>query len=274
VKLLQTTRMPETIPPGQTLISAKGVSVNLGGNRILDAIDLVARAGELIALVGPNGAGKSTLLKVLSGDIAPVSGEVQVHGQPLDSWTDRELALRRAVLPQDMSVSFPFLVEDIVRMGRAPWTGSDASDSDDAVVMDAMRQTDTADLAARRFTTLSGGEKARVSFARILAQETQLLLLDEPTAALDIHHQELTLQVLQRHVREGGCAVVVLHDLALAAAHADRIAVISRGRIVADGPPAGVLTAELLTSVYHHDIKVVPHPDSGEPLVLPVRRHL
>lgn len=274
MKLLQTARIPQTIPPGQPLVTASGVSVNLGGNRILDSVDLAGRAGELIALVGPNGAGKSTLLKVLSGDIAPVSGEVRIDGQPIESWTDRELALRRAVLPQEVAVSFPFLVEDIVRMGRAPWAGTEASDSDNTVVAEAMRETDTADLAARRFTTLSGGEKARVSFARILAQKAQLLLLDEPTAALDIHHQELTLQVLQRHVKQGGGAVVVLHDLALAAAHADRIAVISHGRIVADGPPGQVLTAELLTSVYHHDIKVVPHPDSGEPLVLPVRRHL
>jgi iron complex transport system ATP-binding protein len=266
--------MPALIERGRPLIQAKGVSVNLGGKRILDAIDLVANAGELIALVGPNGAGKSTLLKVLCGDIPPVSGDVVVDGEALGSWTEREMALRRAVLPQDVAVTFPFLVEDIVRMGRAPWTGAEASEMDDELVAEAMRETDTADLAGRRFPTLSGGERARVSLARVLAQKTQLMLLDEPTASLDIHHQELTLQVVQRHVRDGGGAVVVLHDLALAAAHADRIVIISHGRIVANGAPREVLTADLLTGVYHHDIEVIAHPDTGEPLVLPVRRHL
>jgi iron complex transport system ATP-binding protein len=271
MRLLQAPRVPSPVERGDTLIEARGVTVYLGGKRVLDSVDIAARAGELVALVGPNGAGKSTLLHVLSGDIEPVSGTVQVHGVALQSWTDRELALRRAVLPQDPSVTFPFLVDDIVRMGRAPWTRTAAQEHDDTVVEEALLEADIADLALRQFPSLSGGERARVCLARVLAQRTQLLLLDEPTASLDLHHQELTLEVVRAGVRDGKGAVVVLHDLSFAGAHADRIVMIAGGRVVADGPPGAVLTSDLLSSVYHHEVAVIPHPETGDALVLPRR---
>jgi iron complex transport system ATP-binding protein len=247
--------------------------MEIGGRCILEATDLVARAGEVVALVGPNGAGKSTLLKILAGDLDPTAGSVLLDGAPLPSWTHAERSMRRTVLPQQATVSFPFLVEDIVRMGRAPWRRTPCEAVDDAAVAESLEQAEVTHLATRQFPSLSGGEGARVSLARALAQRTQLLLLDEPTAALDLRHQELVLQVVRARTREGGGgAVVVLHDLGLAAAHADRIAVLSGGRMVADGPPPEVLTAPLLSAVYGWEIEVMPHPGSGKLLVLPVRK--
>lgn len=263
--------LPERRSPGETLAEARQVRVTLGSTQVLDGVDLVVRAGEVVALVGPNGAGKSTLLGVLTGDIGPESGEVSVDGRPLAAWSHTELALRRAVLPQQVTVTFPFTVTDVVQMGRAPWARTPGSELDDIAVRAALAETDIVALADRHVPSLSGGERARAALARVLAQSTQLLLLDEPTAALDIHHQELVLSVVRRRVADGDGAVVVLHDLGLAAAHADRIAVLANGRIVADGPPEAVLTPDLLTAIYQHPIDVIRHPESGALLVLPHR---
>lgn len=264
-------RLPERVAVGSALIDARGIAVTLAGTPILHGVDLVAHAGEVVALVGPNGAGKSTLLGALSGDVATAAGTVVVEGEPRGSWSHVELALRRAVLPQQATVSFPFPVIDVVRMGRAPWARTPAEEADDAVVAAALAATDVAHLAHRSFPSLSGGERARVALARVLAQQAQLLLLDEPTAALDVHHQELVLQAARQRAAAGDGVVAVLHDLGLAAAHADRVAVVAAGRVVADGPPGEVLTAELLSAVYHHDIEVVAHPETGDLLVLPRR---
>jgi iron complex transport system ATP-binding protein len=263
--------MPTWAPPPSVAIEARNVSAVLGGFTVLSDASLSVRAGELVALVGPNGAGKSTLLNVLAGDIPSATGEVVVDGEPLAEWSASELALRRAVLPQQVTVRFPFLVEEVVAMGRAPWARTPFTAEDDARISASRAAADVRYLVGRSFTTLSGGERARVTLARVLAQHSQVILLDEPTAALDIHHQELILQVVRQCTAEGACAIVVLHDLALAAAHADRIAVLAGGRIVADGPLREVLKADLLSDVYHHPIEVIPHPRSGLPLVLPQR---
>jgi iron complex transport system ATP-binding protein len=231
----------------------------------------VAHAGEVVALVGPNGAGKSTLLNVLGGDIPAQSGSVLVDGSPLRSWTTGELAVRRAVLPQSIAVAFPFLVEQVVRMGRSPWRHTPECELDDAAVARALDQADVSHLADRQFPSLSGGERARVALARVLAQSTQLLMLDEPTASLDLRHQELVLQVVRQRAAQGVGAVVVLHDLGLAGAYADQVVVMSDGQVVAVGPPNETLTASLLSDVYQHDIEVMSHPRTGIPLVLPVR---
>jgi iron complex transport system ATP-binding protein len=179
--------------------------------------------------------------------------------------------MRRAVLPQQVAVSFPFQVVDVVRMGRAPWAATPAEELDDVVVLDALRAADVVHLASRRFPTLSGGERARVALARVLAQRAQLVLLDEPTAALDVHHQELVFEVARARVEEGDGVVVVVHDLGLAAAHADRVALIADGRLVEVGPPSTVMSPEMLSAVYHHDIEVLTHPGTGELLVIPRR---
>lgn len=264
--------MPERLGIGEALIEAMGVHAELGGNHILKGIDLRVAAGELVSLVGPNGAGKTTLFGVLAGDIVPTKGEVRLCGEGVGSWDPVEMAQRRAVLPQQVSVTFPFRVRDVVEMGRAPWLGTKLEMDDEGAIARAIAQADVAELERRKFYTLSGGERARVAFARALAQECQLLLLDEPTAALDIHHQEHVLRAVRERVAEGAGAIVVLHDLALAAAYSDRIALMSDGTVAADGPPREVLTSETLSRVYHHRIEVVEHPETGDLLIVPMRQ--
>lgn len=153
-------------------------------------------------------------------------------------------------------------------MGRAPWVRTPMEEDDDAAVEAAMQLTDTVHLAERVYRSLSGGEQARVSLARVLAQSAGVLLLDEPTAALDLHHQELVLDLARRRAHAGDAVVVVLHDLNLAAGYADRVAVLDRGRIAASGPPGEVLQPELLSRVYQHAVEVLPHPRTGAPIIL------
>ncbi|MYR45125.1 heme ABC transporter ATP-binding protein [Streptomyces sp. SID5910] len=262
---------PPRPAPGDLLAEAEGLRVDLGGRPVLDGVDVRVRAGEVLALVGPNGAGKSTLLGALAADVPAAEGVVRVHGRPVAAWSAPELALRRAVLPQSASLSFPFPVEDVVRMGRAPWAGGDGEDEDDAVVAEAMARTEVSGFAGRPFSALSGGERARVALARVLAQRAPLLLLDEPTAALDLRHQELVLRLCRERARAGDAVVVVLHDLGLAAAYAHRVAILCAGRVAADGPPAGVFSEQLLSEVYDQPVEVLPHPRTGGLLVTPRR---
>lgn len=265
------TEVPAALRTGQLAISGEGVCVELGGKAALREVDLPVMAGEVLALVGPNGAGKSTLLAALAGDLPLASGRILLSGQPLNHWRAEELALRRAMLLQQAQLSFPFSVLDVVRMGRAPWSNTTASARDDELVTYAMSATDVANFAGRKFSELSGGEKARVALARVLAQDTGVLMLDEPTAALDLRHQELVLQVARARAAAGRAVVVVLHDLNLAAGYADKVAVLERGRLAALGAPGEVLTEDLLSRVYQHGIDVMAHPVTGRTVVLPRR---
>ncbi|WP_374939880.1 heme ABC transporter ATP-binding protein [Streptomyces sp. INR7] len=263
--------VPARPVPGAALAEAVGLHVRLGQREVLSGIELTARAGEVLALVGPNGAGKSTLLGALAADLPAAAGEVRIDGRPVGDWSAPDLALRRSVLPQSAALSFPFPVEDVVRMGRAPWSGTPFADADEEAVATAMTAAEVTEFAARPFSALSGGERARVALARVLAQRAPLLLLDEPTAALDLRHQELVLSICRERAAAGDAVVVVLHDLGLAAAHADRAAVLHDGRIAADGPPAEVFGDALLSRVYRQPVEVLPHPRTGAPLVVPVR---
>ncbi|MFC8097629.1 heme ABC transporter ATP-binding protein [Streptomyces sp. NPDC017454] len=262
---------PPPAVPGDVLAETHDLRVRLGGRPVLDGVGVTVRAGEVLALVGPNGAGKSTLLGALAADVPAAEGVVRVHGRPVAEWSAPELALRRAVLPQSASLSFPFPVEEVVRMGRAPWAGTGLEDEDDAAVAEAMARTEVTGFAGRPFSALSGGERARVALARVLAQRTPLLLLDEPTAALDLRHQELVLRLCRERARAGDAVVVVLHDLSLAAAYADRVAILRAGRVAADGPPSEVLSEGLLREVYEQSVEVLPHPRTGAVLVVPRR---
>jgi len=249
----------------------RAVSVDKGGRRILDDVSLEIGYGRLLALVGPNGAGKSTLLSVLTGDTPTTSGAVTLEGAELAGWPARELARIRSVLLQENQVAFAFRAGDVVEMGRAPWAGvADAAD-DERAIADAIERADVADLLERPYPELSGGEKARVSLARVLAQDTSIVLLDEPTAALDLRHQEDVLRTARELARAGRAVVVVLHDLSLAAAYADEVAMIDRGRLVACGAPADVLTATRIAEVYGTTVHVIADPSTGAPVVLPVR---
>src|SRR6476469_3547821 len=256
---------------GEPLVVVAGVGVSRGGREVLRDISFTLAAGEVLAVVGPNGAGKSSLLSLLSVDLSAGAGTVSIGGRTVGRWRPRELALWRSVLPQHTTVAFPFTVAQVVEMGRAPWAGLARPDEDTAAVAEAMAETEVTEFAERTFGTLSGGERARAALARVLAQRTPVLLLDEPTAALDLRHQDVVLRVAVARAKAGAGVRGVLHDLNLAAAHADRIAVVAGGRLRACGSPTAVLTSELLTDVYQRDVEVLPHPRDGTPLVLPVR---
>ncbi len=252
-------------------LSARTVGVVYDGHPILTGVDLDVAAGELVVLAGPNGAGKSTLLGVLSGDVRPTTGTVTLDDRDLGAYPARELARLRAVQLQKQGLAFGFRVCEVVRMGRSPWRRTPQEELDDRVVAESMVRADVTALADRLYPTLSGGEQARTSFARLLAQAAPVLMLDEPTAALDIRHQESLLAVAREAARAGAAVVAVLHDLSLGAAYADRICLLADGAVRADGPPAEVLTRELLTEVYQHPVEVIHH--DGDLLVVPLRAH-
>lgn len=248
--------------------------LSLGGHKILDGIDLELYAGEVVVLVGPNGAGKSTLLSVLSGDEPLDTGEVLLAGIPLTDWRVKELARTRAVQTQESRVSFAFTGQDVVRMGRAPWAGTAQEAHDEQIVGQALQVTESETLASRIVQTLSGGEKARTAFARVLAQETRIIMLDEPTAPMDIRYQEQLMTTVRERARQGATAIVVLHDLSLAAAYADRIVLLHAGAIKAVGTAEEVLTTENLLQVYRYPVSVIRSPESGGLVITPLRPHL
>ena len=253
------------------MIRAEDVTVELDGVTVLDDVSLEVVPSEVLVLVGPNGAGKSTLLGVLSGERNPVRGSVTVDGRAIGSIPSDELARLRSVLTQDNTVSFPFRVSEVVAMGRSPWARQIEGRSDVAQVIAAMDAADVRHLATRRFTALSGGERARVSLARVLAQQAETVFLDEPTASLDLRHQEEVMRIARRLASEGRAVVVVLHDLSLACAYADRLVLVAAGHVDCVGPPHEIITAERVERVYGLAVDV--HEVNGRPVVVP-RRNL
>lgn len=249
----------------------RGIGLRIGAASILDDVTLDVVYGRVLALVGPNGAGKSSLLGLLTGDLRPSAGEILLEERPLAEWSPRDLSRARAVLMQSNQVAFSFTVADVVEMGRAPWIGAPEADGDEQAIADAVARADVGALLGRAYPSLSGGERARASLARVLAQETRIVMLDEPTAALDLRHQEDVLRVARDLAARGRAVVVVLHDLSLAAAYADDVAIVDRGRLVAHGDPHAVLTQERIEQVYGTPVRVIPDPDTGRPVVLPRR---
>lgn len=248
------------------VLVARDIRVRIGSTVVVDGVNIDVAAAEVVALVGPNGAGKSTLLGAIAGDIA-CSGSVTIAGRDVASCSPLGLARLRAVLPQHTKTLFSFSAEDVVRMGRYPCQDSS---NDDAVVAESLARVGATSLARRSFVTLSGGEQTLISLARVLAQQTPLLLLDEPTAALDLAHQELVCSVARSLAGEGRAVIVVLHELNLAARYADRIVVVTGGRVAVDAAPAIALDADLLGAAYGHRVVVIDHPFlPGRRLVLP-----
>lgn len=242
------------------------VTVTIRAKRLLQDVSLTVEPGEVLILVGPNGAGKSTLLRVLAGDVVPASGRALLDGKPIREYHPRELALRRAVLPQQTVVQFAFSAREIVEMGR----GEQRGDADDAIVTRSLERTDTLHLADRIYPSLSGGEQARVTLSRVLAQEAPILLLDEPTASLDLHHQQMVMEVARELAAGGARVVAILHDLNLAASYADRIGLLREGRLMAIGTPWETFRADLLSEVFSCEIAVARHPARDCPLVIPM----
>lgn len=253
------------------MLKVENVSFSVGSRQILKDISLEVHQNEVVSLIGPNGAGKSTLLSVIAGDAKASSGSVQLDGEPLASYSALQMARLRAVLLQKTQVAFSYTVRQVVAMGRTPWRGTERADEDEAVIAQMLERTGVSALSERDITTLSGGESGRAHLARVFAQQTPLLLLDEPTAALDIMHQEQTLISSRELARQGAAVLAVLHDLDVAAAYSDRIVLLRDGQVVSIGTPEKVCTSELLSEVYNHPIEVLEHPVSGRLLILPHR---
>ena len=254
----------------RVLLELSGVGLEVGGRTLLAGVDLELRRGEVMALVGPNGVGKTTLLRTVTGLRAPAAGEILLAGRDPRRTPRRELARLVAVVPQETAISLPFTALEVVLMGRAPhlpWLGFE-SETDLEHARQVLRSLGVAELALRPMPDLSGGERQLVVLARALAQAAPLLLLDEPTAALDLRHRLLALTRIRAHVEGGGAALVVTHDLDLAARFCDRILLLGRGRPVSSGPPEEVLTPVAIARAYGVEARVVAGPD-GRPVVLP-----
>lgn len=228
--------------------------------------------GEIFALVGPNGAGKSTLIKAISGVLNPKSGSIHVDNQNIARMDSTQRARHLAVVPQARKLPGAYTVYDTVLLGRTPYLGwlGQAGEKDHALVRLALDRTQTSLLTKRRISQLSGGEQQRVLLARALAQDTPIMLMDEPTTHLDLEHQTNLLNLVCQLATEQDLTVLmVLHDLNLAALYADRVAVLVAGHIQSQGTPQEVLTPQTLTSVYNVPVNVISHPEYGTPLVLP-----
>jgi iron complex transport system ATP-binding protein len=252
-------------------IQADGITAGYGAQPVLKNVSLTLMPGEMVGLIGPNGAGKSTLLRVLSRTLPPQQGQVRLDGEPVRKIKSREIARRIAFVPQTEPTLFDFTVRDVVLMGRhAHLNGlSGETERDFAAATQAMALTDTLPLADRLITELSGGEHRRVLIARALAQEAPTLLLDEPTAHLDITHQADVLAIIRRLAdREGTAVLVALHDLNLAAEFCDRLILLAKGAILADGPPDVVMTSQNLELAYGASVSISRNPVSGKPFIL------
>lgn len=254
----------------EVVVAAQGLTFEVSNTVLVDDIDLEGHAGEVLAVVGPNGAGKSTLIGLLSGDLEPSGGNVVIRGTDIRKETPLGLAAVRSVMRQGSPRDIPFTAYSVVEMGRHPHRLNAAVgyDDDQDAIRSAMERTDTVHVASRVFATLSGGEQTRVVMARVLAQAAPLVLLDEPTTALDVAHQERLLSEIRALAGDGACVVAVLHDLNAAAYYADRIVLLDHGAIRAEGPPREVLNATLLSEVYGQPMTVIDHPTRCCPLVL------
>ncbi len=262
------------------MLQATDIRVRFGAAEVLKGPSLAVAPGEVIAVLGPNGAGKSTLLSVLSGVLKPDGGAARLEGRALIDWAARDLALRRAVLPQHSELSFGFPVLEVVLLGRSPHVGRSSRAEDLAVAEACLAEAEVGHLAERVYTTLSGGERQRVQLARVLAQidfpaalqlrEPRYLLLDEPTSSLDLAHQHATLRSARRAADRGIGVLAILHDLNLAAMYADRLVVLYGGRVAAEGPPEAVLTEDLVRQAFDLPVTISRHPTRGCPQMMPI----
>ena len=246
-----------------------------GGAPVLEEVSLAVARGDLVGVIGPNGSGKTTLLKILGGMLQPTSGTVFLGDNPLASWSRRDVARRIAFVPQETHSSFDFSVLDVVLMGRFPHLGAFALEGpeDLAIARDALQATGTSLFETRSFNTLSGGEKQRVVIASALAQRAELLLLDEPTASLDVGHQlEVTALLARLNHDQHVTMVLTTHDLNFAASLCRHLMLVRDGRVIASGPTGEVLTAHTVRALYDVDADVGLHPRAGRLTVTPIAR--
>jgi iron complex transport system ATP-binding protein len=256
-------------------LRAVGLSLGYDGKTIVDTLDLTIEPGRVTVIVGANASGKSTLLRGIARLLRPEKGEVVLDGADISSLSSKKVATVVGLLPQQPIAPDGITVSDLVGRGRYPHQGwfRQWSSSDDAIVADALAATDTLGLAERRLEELSGGQRQRVWIAMALAQDPDILLLDEPTTFLDVTHQIEVLDLLLELNRERGTTVVmVLHDLNLAARYADRLVVMSKGQIIAAGSPSQTLTEAVVGDAFGLEARIVPDPVCGSPMVVPIGR--
>lgn len=251
-------------------VEVHDLSFSYRNGQVIDGISFFVEAGEVLGVIGPNSAGKTTLLRLLSRVHIPEAGTIRLFGRDLQALTRREVARTVAVVPQEFQVAFPFTVEQVVAMGRYPYArgiGLETAE-DRRAVERALHETGTAHILKKYLDQLSGGEKQRAVIARALAQDPRLLLLDEPTAHLDLNHQMEILRLLRRLKAERGLTIILVsHDLNLAAEHCDQLLLLVRGQVRVLGPPEEVITAQHLEPAYGCPVEVERHPTSGRPRV-------
>lgn len=257
-----------------TILSLKNVCTAPWGSSLLDDINFDLSPGKVLGIVGPNGAGKTSLLNTIAGDVPLRRGSLKLAGKPLQSWPRRELARNMAYLPQLSLLNFPYTVEEVILLGRTPHDTGAAFDG--KILGEALQLTDTLHLSGRLYTQLSGGEKQRVQLARVFAQILQteslqgkLLLLDEPTAALDIEHQQSIATVVQKLASRGSAIVVVIHDFNAISTLADQVIALHNGRQIAHGEPRQVFTEKLFMDIFAADVIIRDHPCRDQPLIIP-----
>ena len=246
-------------------IDAHNVIYEIEGDKLLDGVDLQADRGQLVGLIGPNGAGKSTLLRTISGIMRYRSGSVRLEGEDLRSLSPRDVAATLALVPQIAPYTYGFTSIELVLMGRYPHLGRFQIEGreDERIAKDAMRLTETEQFADRTLDTLSGGERQRVFVARALAQQPRILLMDEPTANLDVLHQLKVLDLVRQLVDDGLTAVAAIHDLNMAARYCDKLVLLNSGRVLAVGSPEDVLTPETIESAFGVKSAVFRDPITG-----------
>lgn len=254
---------------GRQAVGAQGLTYEIEGETLLDGVSLHADRGQFVGLIGPNGAGKSTLLRTISGILRYRRGAVRLEGADLKTLSPREVASSLALIPQIAPYTYGFTSIELVLMGRYPHLGRFQIEGkeDDRIARDAMRLTETEQFADRTLDTLSGGERQRVFVARALAQRPRILLMDEPTANLDVLHQLKVLDLVRRLVDDGLTAVAAVHDLNMAARYCDRLVLLSGGRVLAEGPPEEVLTPETIESAFGVKSTVYQDPITGSPAI-------
>jgi len=260
------------------VLEARDLTISYNDRVAVSNVTLSLEAGEITALVGPNGAGKSTLLRSLNGQVARTSGEALLDGQPIEKYNRRTIGRRVAVVAQEAELRFPVTVLEFVLGGRFAWGPNSGwgweTESDLRVAAEVLAETELTELSGRLMNELSGGERQRAVLARALATEASFLLLDEPTANLDLSHQATLLALVRNRCdKRQASALVVTHDLNLAAQFADRILLMRDGKVVRLGKPEEVLTPQLLNEVFGVEVLVDAHPISGAPRVTPIRRN-
>jgi len=250
------------------MIKIKNLSVGYFRKEVIENLSVDFEQGKFCALLGPNGAGKSTLLKSIIGFLIPEKGEVLIKNKSVSNWNKNELARNISFIPQDFKLQFDYLVEDLVLMGRFPYIGywQSYSPKDKEITQNVLKQLDLFKLRKKQFSQLSGGERKRVTIARALAQETDILLMDEAFANLDINHQLEIMQLLSEiNLKQKKLIILVSHNINLASEYCQRILMMKHGKLIADGNPEEIITTENLKKLYKTNLKIIPNPLTGKP---------